>query len=342
MLTNNNKRDLHKKNRGPVLFLAAALLITLLAGPAAVSVRAEASADRETVRVGAMSGPTAMGLVKLMKDSAEGNTRNSYEFADLAAEASAFTAPLVQGEIDIAAVPANLASALYNKTGGEVQVLAVCVLSVLNIVSGEDGPGTIPELEGRTVYASGQGAVPEYVLRYLLNENGLDPEKDVDIRWCADTAEVLARLQKDEAALAMLPQPFATAACAKTEGLHVAIDLGEEWSRLNNGSSVVTGVMAVRAEFAREHPELVRDFLEEYRSSVRYTEEDPAGAAELIERYGIVGSAAVAQKALPACGITCMTGEEAENILSGYLQILYEQDPASVGGKVPEADFYYE
>ncbi len=292
------------------------------------------------IRVGALSGPTAMGLVKLMEDAEEGNTRNRYAFADLMTEASASAAPLAAGELDIAAVPANLASVLYNKTDGGVRVLAVSVQSVLQIAARGDAIQTVPDLKGRILYAAGQGATPEYVLRYLLTENGLDPDADLEIRWCADTTEVLARVEKDPEAAAMLPQPFATAACAKTEGLHIVLDLGEEWDRLDNGCSIVTGVMAVRTAFAEEHPDLVDAFLEEYRASVQYTEEDPAGAAALIEKYGILGSAAIAERALPSCGIVCLTGEEEKDALSGYLQILYEQDPASVGGAMPGDDFY--
>ena len=310
----------------------------------AASIPAETDPLREdsqtAVRIGALSGPTAMGLVKLMEEAEQGNTLNHYEFAELMTEASAFTAPLAKGDLDIAAVPANLAAVLYNKTNGGVRTLAVCVRSVLQIVSQGDGIQTVPDLKGAVLYATGQGATPEYVLRYLLTENGLDPDTDLEIRWCADTTEALARIQSDPAAAAMLPQPFATAACAKTEGLHTVLDLGEEWDRLENGCSVVTGVMVVRAAFAEEHPDLVENFLEEYRTSVEYAQEEPAGAAELIEKYGIVGSAAIAEKALPECGIACLTGEEMKEALSGYLQILYEQDPASVGGALPEEDFY--
>ena len=339
-----NRQNKKRKNTARCCMILALILGLAMGMTGSRTAWAEESAgqteEKNVVRIGALSGPTAMGLVKLMDEAEQGNTKNHYEFADLMTEASAFTAPLVNGDLDIAAVPANLAAVLYNKTDGGVKMLAVGVRSVLQIAAQGDEIRTIADLKGKKLYATGQGATPEYVLRYLLTENGLNPDTDVEILWCADTTEALARIQNDPAAAAMLPQPFATAACAKTEGLHTVLDLGKEWDRLENGCSIVTGVMAVRTAFAEEHPDLVEAFLDEYRASVEYAETDPAGAAALIEKFGIVGSAAVAEKALPSCSLVCLTGKEGKDALSGYLEILYDQDPASVGGSVPEDDFY--
>ena len=297
--------------------------------------------DAAVVHVGAMSGPTAMGLVRLMELSEQGETAGSYEFGDLATDPSAFAGPLTAGEVDIAAVPSNLAAALWNKTEGKIRVLAVNVLSVLNIVERGEEINSIADLKGKKLYATGQGATPEAVLTYLLSSNDLDITKDVEITWCADTTEALSYVTEDETAIAMLPQPFVTAACAKVEDLRVALNLGEEWEKVGGDSRIVTGVLAVNSAFADAHPEEVKTFLEEFAGSAAYTAEDPEGAAALIEKYGITANAGLALKALPECQVTCLTGEEMKEVLSGYLDILAQTNPSLVGGSVPGEDFYY-
>ncbi|MBQ1312562.1 MAG: ABC transporter substrate-binding protein [Blautia sp.] len=312
----------------------------LAAGILSAGLAVSVFASEAPVRVGAMSGPTAMGMVKLMDEAEAGETQNVYEFADLATDASAFAAPLTKGELDIAALPSNLASVLYNNTEGKVQVLAVNVLSVLNIVEKGEEISSLADLAGKKLYATGQGATPEAVLRYLLTENGVDPDKDLEIHWCADTTEALAYITEDEAAIAMLPQPFVTVAMTKAEGLKTALNLGEEWEKLDNGCQVVTGVLAVRKEFAEEHPEELKTFVQEYRDSAAYAMEDIQGTAALIEKYGILPKAALAEKALPNCGVTCLMGEEMKETLSGYLEILNGSNPQMIGGSLPGEDFY--
>lgn len=300
-----------------------------------------AADDVTPVRVGAMSGPTAMGMVQLMDASSRGETKNTYEFADLMTEASAFVAPLTKGELDIAALPANLASVIYNRTEGGITVLAVNVLGVLNIVERGETVQALTDLAGKTIYATGQGATPEAALRYLLTENGIDPDTDLDIHWCADTTEALAYITGDSAAIAMLPQPFVTSAKAKVEDLRVAFSLSDEWDKLDNGSMLITGVVAARRAFIDEHPEEVADFMEEYAASVAFTEENLDEAAALVASFGIVPAPALAKAALPNCSITFLAGEEMKEALSGYLEVLYDSNPAMVGGALPGDDFYY-
>lgn len=304
-------------------------------------VASENEEETVVIRVGAMSGPTAMGMVKLMDDAANGDTENTYEFAELSSEASAFVAPLVSGELDIAAVPSNLAATIYNNTEGGVQVVATCNLGVLNVVERGESIEDLTDLAGKTVYATGQGAVPEYTIRYLLSENGVDPDNDVSIQWCSDTTEALSYINADESAIAILPEPFVTAACAQVEDLRVAIDLNDEWEKLGTGCSIITGVVVVRTEFAQQYPQQTAAFLEEYKASVAYTEDDPEGAAELIEQFGIVAKAAIAQKALPGCHLAALSGGEMKDALEGFLQVLYDQNPSSIGENMPGADFYY-
>lgn len=297
--------------------------------------------DKPVVRVGALSGPTAMGMVKLMEDNAEGSTANTYEFADLATEASALVTPIAQGELDIAAVPSNLAATLYSKTNGGVEVLAVNALGVLNLVEKGDTLSGMQDLKGHKLYATGQSAVPEYVIRYILTTNGIDPDNDVEIQWCADSTEALSYLKESETAVAVLPQPFATAAMAQVEGLRIVEDLNDAWAKLDTGCEITTGVVIVRKEFAEANPEAVETFLSEYADSVAYTESNVADCAALIEKYGIIAKAAIAEKALPKCHIVCLTGEDMKTALSGFLKVLYEQNPQSVGGALPGDDFYY-
>ena len=320
------------KKTGRVLLTAAVLTFA--------SAFSAFAGEAVTVRVGAMSGPTAMGMVGLMDSAAKGEMANTYEFADLMTDASAFVAPLSAGEIDIAAVPSNLAGVLYNKTEGGVEVLAVNVLSVLNIVERGEEITQISDLKGHTLYATGQGATPEAVLRHLLTKNEIDPDADLEIKWCADTTEALSYITKDESAIAMLPQPFVTAAQAQVEDLRIALNLGEVWQEAGDGQ-IVTGVLVVRSAFEQEHPEEVETFLEEYAASYELTQEDPDAAAALIESAGILPKAALAKKALPGCGIAFLTGEEMKDTLSGYLEVIAETDAALVGGKLPEEDFYY-
>lgn len=305
--------------------------------------------DSVTIRVGAMSGPTAMGMVKLMSDSEEGITENTYEFAELGNDASALVAPLAKGELDIAAIPSNLAANIYNNNDGAIEVLAICVSGVLNLVERGESINTIADLEGKSIYATGQGAVPEYTIRYILNANGLNPDEDVEIIWCSDTNEALAYVCEVRDAIAILPQPFVTAASAKVEStktadepsLRVVLDLNDAWAEVNNEGSIVTGVVVVRRDFADKNPDAVKKFLEEYEASVNYANEDLDNAAALIVKYGIVGAEGVAKKALPGCHVMCVTGDEMRQKIDGFLGILFEMNPKAIGGAMPDEAFYY-
>ena len=315
--------------------LAAAFLAGILACGTAM---AEENAD--VVRVTALKGPTAMGMVQMMDQAQESG---AYDFSVLAAVDE--VAPMIaQGKTDIAAVPANLASVLYNNTEGKVQVLGINTLGVLYIVDHGAEVASVEDLKGRTIYASGKGATPEYSLNYILSGNGIDPEQDVTIEWKSEHAECLAALLEDEEGIALLPQPFVTTAQMKDEKVHVSLDLPEEWDKLQadaeNPSGLLTGVTIVRKEFAEEHPDLVAQFLEDYRASVEFAQTDVEGAAALIGSFDIVPEQ-VAVKALPFCNITLIEGQEMQDKLSGYLNVLFEQNPKAVGGALPGEDFYY-
>ena len=303
-----------------------------------------------TVRVAALKGPTAMGLVELMgqSDAAQAAMEGKetvvsagtlYDFT-LAASADEVTPALLQGELDVACIPANLAAVLYQKTQGQIVTLAVNTLGVLYIVENGNAVESLADLKGKTIVAAGKGSTPEYALRYLLTENGIDPDADLTIDWKSEHSECVGALAQGAATIALLPQPFVTVAQSKIEGLRMALDLTAEWDKLDNGSGLITGVAVARKAFVEEHPAAVEDFLQAYAASVEWVNANTAEAAAAIGDYGIV-DAAVAEKALPYCNIVCLTGSEMEAKLSGYLQVLFDADPASVGGAVPGDDFYY-
>ena len=291
-------------------------------------------------RVAGMKGPTAMGMVKMMKDDAGA----TYDFNVIVA-IDEINTKLVKGELDIAAVPANVASVLYNKTQGKLQVLAINTLGVLYIVENGESIQSVEDLRGKTIYSAGKGATPEYALNYVLSSNGIDPEKDVTIEFKSEQAECLSALLANEGSVAMMPQPFVTTAQTKAEGIRVALDMTEEWAKLQEGaenpSAMLTGVVVARKEFVEKNPEVVNAFLDSYKASVDFTNDNVDEAAAIIASYDIIPEG-VAKKAVPYCSIVCIEGAEMQTKLSGYLNVLFEQNPSAVGGAVPADDFYYQ
>lgn len=292
------------------------------------------------VNVAALKGPTAMGMVKMMSDDAGSN----WNFT-IAAAADEIAPKLIQGELDIAAVPANLAATLYNKTQGKVQVLAINTLGVLYIIENGETVQSVEDLKGRTIYSAGQGATPEYALNYILKENGIDPTTDVNIIFSKEHTECLNAVLNDENAVALLPQPFVTTAMTKAPGVRIALDLNQLWADVQEGkenqSALLTGVVVARKEFVENNPEAVNAFMDAYAASVAFANEDVDATAALIGSYEIVPEA-VAKAALPYCCIVMIEGEEMQQKLSGYLQVLFDQNPASVGGAMPNEDFYFQ
>lgn len=293
------------------------------------------------IRIGSLKGPTSMGLVSLMDKAAKGETSNVYEFT-MTGKADELVGKIANGDLDIALVPANVASVLYNKTQGNVTVLDINTLGVLYVVASDDSITSMADLKGRSIYMTGKGTTPEYVMNYLLKGNGLSTS-DVDLQFKSEATEVASLLKEDSSAIGVLPQPFATAACIQNPDLKTVLDLTEQWNLLNKdtGSMLVTGVTLVRSDFLRENQAPVAEFLEEHAQSALFATEHVEEAAELIAAQGIVEKAPIAQKALPYCNIVCLTGQEMKDALSGYLSTLMEQDPKSIGGQLPGDDFYY-
>ena len=306
-------------------------MLVLLAAVSALS-----AAD---VSVAALRGPTSMGMVWLMNESEKGDVDgNSYSF-QLEGAADALVPLVVRGDVDIAAIPGNLASVLYNNTDGRVEVIGINTLGVLYIVAHDDSVASVDDLRGRTIYSAGKGATPEYALQYVLASNGLEVGRDVFIEWKSEHAECVAALKSDPEGVAMLPQPFATTAMMSDPSIRIAIDLNDLWEE-KVGSVLITGVTVANKAWAEENPEALQAFLGSYRESVEYANSDIQSAAALIGKYGIVPEK-VAAAALPYCQVTLITGDEMKTALSEYLAILFGQNPKSVGGALPADDFYY-
>lgn len=298
--------------------------------------------DGTVVRVASLKGPTSLGLLFLMDKANKGETANTYEFR-MATGADEILPLMVKGDLDIALIPANVASILYHKTQGGVEVIDINTLGVLYMVSGEDDLADFTDLKGKTIYLTGKGTTPDYVLQYLLNANGMSVD-DVTLEYKSEATEVASILAEDPTAIGLLPQPFVTAACMQNDALKVIFDLNEEWNKVQgaSGSSMVTGVTVVRKEFLEENEEAVKAFMEEHKASAEAINADPTTGAALAVEAQIVAKEPIAQKAIPDCNITYMDKAEMKQALSGYLDVLFHQDSQSIGGGLPESDFYYD
>ena len=309
--------------------------------PAPAEPAPEASGEKTDVNVFVLTGPTGIGAVNLWNESEQGEGLENYHFNAVAAPTEV-VAKISSGEADIAAVSTNLASTLYHKTNGGVVILAVNTLGVLNVLDNTGAEiSSMADLKGRHIVTTGQGANPEYIINYLLRTNGLDPEKDVSIEFKADGSELAAVWATDPEAAIIAPQPVATAIKGKYEGSTLALSLTDEWAKASPDSELMMGCMIVRRAFLDEHPEAVANFLAHYETSVSAANADPETTGALCEQYGIVAQAKMASAAIPNCNLCYITGDALREGLTGYLQVLLDADPASVGGSLPGDDFWY-
>lgn len=302
----------------------------------------KASEEKITVKVGALKGATTLGLLPLQDKAADGGANENYEFSMMTA-ADELLPLMIKGELDIALLPSNVASVLYQKTNGGVTVIDINTLGVLYMVSGDSSVSSVADLAGKTIYLTGKGTTPDYVLHYILNGNGIDADQDCTLEYRSEATEVAALLAENPDAIGLLPQPFVTAACAQNDALSVIMDMNAEWEKLQgeNGSRLVTGVTVVRNEFLQEHENAVAAFMEEHKASAESMNTDVENGAKLAVASEIIVKEPIALKAIPKCNITYIDGNEMKQALSGYLQVLYEQNPESVGGALPQDDFYY-
>lgn len=330
---NTLEREVYMKKISKML-MAAMMSITLFTGCSK-----KETSDNTEINIGVLKGPTGMGAVQLMKDADDGVYAN-YHFT-LTPEVSDIVARLSNGDLDIGALPTNVAANLYNKTNGGVQLIALNCLSVSYILENGDTVHSIADLKGKTIYCNGQGSNPEYIINYLLRQNGLEPGVDVDVQF-RDASEISADMIQGNIDLCMLPVPAVTTILMKNPDVRKAIDAGAAYDEVSDdGSSISMGCLAVRTEFAEEHPEAVDAFLKNYAAGIEKVLEDQDSAAELIAQYEITGSAEIAKNAIPDAAIVCIYGDDLRPAIEGFFQVLYDADPASVGGQMPGDDFYY-
>lgn len=296
-------------------------------------------ADSTPINITALKGPTGMGMAKLISD------KNAQYNISIASAATEIAPLIIKGEADIAACPLNLAAAIYKKTGGKVKMIAVNTLGVLSILENGENIKSVADLKGKKIGATGQSATPEYVLNYILEANGIDPKKDVEITYYTDHAELATLMATGKIDIAMLPEPNVTTVMAKNSSVRKALDLTEEWEKATAAkgekTSLAQGCLIVRTEFLEAHPNAVKAFLAEYKKSVDFVNGNTEKAAQMIADAGIVPNAQIAAKALPNCNIVYMTGDEMAKTAKANFDVLFKADPKSVGGAVPADDFYY-
>lgn len=324
------KKDM-KKNlmKRIVAMLTAAVMLFSLAAFAACSKKQ----DDTEIRIAALKGPTGMGMVKLADKQNYPNYTVSIE-----ASPDALNPRIISGEVDVAAVPVNLASVLYNKLDGDISVLAVSTLGVLYVVEAGSEVNSVADLAGKTVYATGQGATPEYILNYLLDKNGV--AGSVEVNYVGEHAALATMLADGSAEIGMLPEPNVTSTLAGNDDLRIALNLTEEWNKVCS-TELVQGVVIARKSFVNEHPEAIEQFLREYEKSSAFVNENIDEAAKLIVDAGILGNVEIAKKAIPNCNISFSKGEAMHKAVEGMLTVLFEANPKSIGGKLPDKDFYY-
>lgn len=312
-----------------VAMITAAVMLFSLAAFAACSKKQ----DDTEIRIAALKGPTGMGMVKLADKQNYPNYTVSIE-----ASPDALNPRIISGEVDVAAVPVNLASVLYNKLDGDISVLAVSTLGVLYVVEAGSEVNSVADLAGKTVYATGQGATPEYILNYLLDKNGV--AGSVEVNYVGEHAALATMLANGSAEIGMLPEPNVTSTLAGNDNLRIALNLTEEWNKVCS-TELVQGVVIARKSFVNEHPEAIEQFLREYEKSSAFVNENIDEAAKLIVDVGILGNVEIAKKAIPNCNISFSKGEAMHKAVEGMLAVLFEANPKSIGGKLPDKDFYY-
>lgn len=315
------------------LMLAVLMLVCLFAGCG------EKSADKTTIKIAAISGPTGMGMVSLMEETALGNAKHDYKFT-VVTDPTQIVGKITSKEFDIAAVPTNMASAIYKKTSGGVSVLALNTSGNLFIIEKNNTVSKIADLRGKTIYATGQGANPEFILNYVLKKNGLTVGTDVEVQYVADAKALIGVLKQNDNAILLAPQPAATSILGAIEGSKAVIDMTKEFETAA-GKKMYMGCIIVRNEFLQANELAVKEFLKEYEASVNVILNDNDKGAALCEKYEIIPQAAIAKKAIPTSGVCFVAGEEMKTALADYLAICLAEMPKLVGGELPGDDFYF-
>lgn len=299
-------------------------------------------ANQTVVRLKALTGPTGMGLATLMHNEKAGSgNKGKYEI-ELVSSPDQITGPIVGNLCDVAAVPINLAATLYQKTGGKIRILCANTLGVLHIVENGETIKSVADLKGKTIYAPNPGSTPEYVLRYVLKENGIDPDKDVKLEFLLGGDEVASKLASTPGAIGMLPEPKKSAFLTQNKNFRTCLDMTEEWNKVaGEGNTLVQGVFIARTEFIEKNPQAIKDFLADYEASQNHVNTSGDEGIQHIVETGILPKAPIAKAALPGCNITYMAGEKMKTAVEKCLNVLFEANPKSVGGALPEDGIYF-
>lgn len=295
----------------------------------------DSSGESTKIKIAALKGPTGMGMAKLMEN------KNSYDIT-VYDSPDEIVSKIVNGQLDAAAVPSNLASVLYNKTKGQIQLVGINTLGILYIVENGNTVKDIKDLKDKTIYSSGKGSVPEFALNYILKENGLTAGKDVIVDYKMNHSDLAAAVASKKVNLAVLPEPFVTTAKMKDNELQVPIDLTKEWDKVSQGKGkLIMGTLIFRKSFIDSRSKDVDAFLKEYKESVDFVNNNKVEASKLIEKYGVIPKAKVAEEAIPKCNIVFISAKEGKDDLQKFYEVLNENDPKSIGGTIPDENFYY-
>lgn len=322
-----------------LLSLSLAVLLVVALVLTAGCAKKEEQYKAADISVACMTGPTGVGMAKLMADSEAKLTANNYTFT-VAGDATGINEKFVKGEINIASVPTNVAATLYNKTNGKVRILAVNTYGVLSILAKDSGIDSIDDLKGKTVYSTGKGQNPEFIFKYILEKNGINPETDLTINYVSGT-DLVAKLVSGEAEIALAPEPAATTVLVKNKELNRVLSINDEWSKVSDTTLMMGCVIALDSYIA-ENEAAVEKFLEEYKASIEFAKTDVDNAAKHCATYKITASEAIAKKAIPTCNLCYVTGKEMKTNVNGYLNVLFTADKKAVGGAMPADDFYYK
>ncbi|MBZ4684235.1 MAG: NitT/TauT family transport system substrate-binding protein [Fusobacteriaceae bacterium] len=289
-------------------------------------------ANNDKIKVATLKGPTGMGMAKLMEDYS-----NDYDFSIYSAP-DQLIAKIIKQEVDIAAVPANLASILYNKTKGNIKVAAINTLGILYIAENDDSINSISDLKNKTIYASGKGATPEFILNYFLEKNNL---KNVNVVYLLNHSDIASSLVAKKINVALIPEPFLTIAQAKNSDIKVAIDLNKEWEKMTNNSKLTMGVIIINKSILNSK-EKIDKFLNRYKNSIDFVNNNNDLASDLIEKHGIFTNKNIIKKSIPNSNIVFIDMKDGQQYLDNFYKILFDFNPKLIGGKIPNEDFYYK
>lgn len=295
--------------------------------------------QKTNISIAVLKGPTGLGMLNLMEKNNNGEAHNNYEIS-LYGDPSQIVGMVSNGEVEIAALPTNIAASLYNKMSGGISLMAINTLGVLYVLSDNDDIKTVSDLKNSTIFISGQGATPEYALDYILKRNGLEPGNNVDIQFKSEHSELAALMILSNIKLGMLPEPFVTQVTLKNPNVKVVLDINEEWNKIEDYSDLSMGCLIVTNDFANKNESAVENFLKEYKESVEYTNNNVYDSAKLSNKYDIMPEE-TARIAIPKCNIVYIDGAEMKEKTNNFLKILYSSNPKSIGGNLPNDQFYY-